>query len=86
MDHNAACLPPRILHNHCFQFLLGITVVPREIQDNGYAKFFCCENGKLRKMIFQSVTQAARKKKIQVLPVGVEPMTLLLFVQIELHH
>ena len=23
-----------------FQFLLGITVVPREIQDNGYAKFW----------------------------------------------
>ena len=35
IDHNAPCLPPRILHNHCFQFLLGITVVPREIQDNG---------------------------------------------------
>ena len=51
------------LHDPCFQFLLGITVVPREIQDNGYAKFFFCENGKLRKMIFQSVTQAARKKK-----------------------
>ena len=33
--------PPRqILHNHCFQFLLGITVVPREIQDNGSANFF----------------------------------------------
>ena len=26
------------IHNHCFQFLLGITVVPREIEDNGYAK------------------------------------------------
>ena len=35
-------LPPPLkkkIHNHCFQFLLGITVVPREIQDNGYAKF-----------------------------------------------
>ena len=31
--------PPQILHNHCFQFLLGITVVPREIQDNGSAIF-----------------------------------------------
>ena len=31
---------PQILRNHCFQFLLGITVVPREIQDNGSAKFF----------------------------------------------
>ena len=31
IDHNAPCLFPRILHNRCFQFLLGITVVPREI-------------------------------------------------------
>ena len=34
-------LPPpqkkKTLHNHCFQFLLVITVVPREIEDNGYA-------------------------------------------------
>ena len=30
---------PQILHNHCFQFLLGITVVPGEIKDNTYAKF-----------------------------------------------
>ena len=40
IDHNALCLPPKILHNHCCQFLLGITVVPREIEDNGYAKFW----------------------------------------------
>ena len=40
IDHNALCLPPKILHKHCFQFLLGITVVPREIEDNGYAKFW----------------------------------------------
>ena len=42
IDHNASCFPPpppQILHNHCFQFLLDITVVPREIQDNVYAKF-----------------------------------------------
>ena len=38
IDHNTPCLPPRILHNYCFQFLLGITAAPREIQDNGYAK------------------------------------------------
>ena len=31
--------PPQILHNLCFSFLLGITVVPREIEDNGYAHF-----------------------------------------------
>ena len=40
IDHNASCLPSKILHNHCLQFLLGITVVPREIEDNGYAKFW----------------------------------------------
>ena len=39
------CLPPpppppkKKLRNHCFQFLLGITVIPREIKDNGYVKF-----------------------------------------------
>ena len=46
--------PPKILHNDCFQSLLGITVVPREIEDNGYAKFWgvikvhygLCENTK----------------------------------------
>ena len=31
-------LAPKILHNHCFQFLLSITVIPREIEHNGYAK------------------------------------------------
>ena len=29
-DHNAHCLPPKILYNSCFQFLLGIIVVPRK--------------------------------------------------------
>ena len=36
---NASCLPPKGLHSHCLQFLLGITVIAREIEDNGYAKF-----------------------------------------------
>ena len=31
---------PQILHNHCFQFLVGITVVQREIEDNGNAILF----------------------------------------------
>ena len=45
--------PTQYLYNRYFQFLLGITVVPREIQDTGYAKFWglsklhygLCENG-----------------------------------------
>ena len=40
IDHNAPCLLPQILHIHCFQFLLDITVVPREIQYDSYAKLW----------------------------------------------
>ena len=47
IDHNGPLLPPTILHNHCFQFLLGITVVPREIEDNGYITFCGVEKGAL---------------------------------------
>ena len=36
---------PQSLYNHCFQFLLGITIVAREIEDNCYAKFFLCVCG-----------------------------------------
>ena len=31
--HNALCLPQKISHKHCFQFLLGLTIVPREIKN-----------------------------------------------------
>ena len=31
--------PKNIVHSHYFQFLLGITVIAREIEDTGYAKF-----------------------------------------------
>ena len=38
--HNTLCLSPQILHKHCFQFFLGLTMVPRENwKDNAYAKF-----------------------------------------------
>ena len=30
----------KILHNLCFSFLLGITAVPRETENNAYAKFW----------------------------------------------
>ena len=45
IDHNThlvyPCPPPpkKKMHKHCFQFLLGITVLLREIEVNGYAKF-----------------------------------------------
>ena len=37
--HNTLCLSPQILHKHCFQFLLGLTMVPRENKNYAYAKF-----------------------------------------------
>ena len=57
------CLSAKILHNHCFQVLLGITVVPREIKDNGSAKFWginkvlysLCENGKQPKSVVRDI-------------------------------
>ena len=33
ISHNAPYLPAQILHNLCFLFLLGITAVPREIEN-----------------------------------------------------
>ena len=39
ISHNAPYLPPKILHNLFFPFLLGITTIPREIENNVYAKF-----------------------------------------------
>jgi len=38
IPHNKPGLPPKILHKLCLPFLLGITVVPREPEDNAYAK------------------------------------------------
>ena len=41
ISRSAAYLSPQILHNlFCFSFLLGITAVPREIENNAYANFW----------------------------------------------
>ena len=49
IDYNAPRFPQKFSHNYCFQFLLGIIVVPREIEANGYAhylfSFFFLEGG-----------------------------------------
>jgi len=36
--HNTLCLSPQILHKHRLQFLLGLTMVPRENKNNAYLK------------------------------------------------
>ena len=40
IPHNAPYLSPKILHKLCFSFLLAITAVPKEIENNAYAKFW----------------------------------------------
>ena len=53
-------------------FILGITVVPREIEDEGYAKFWgvnkvnygLCENGELKKKTVQRRTHTAISRKV----------------------
>ena len=30
---------PQILHKHCFQFLLGVKMAPRQTENNASAKF-----------------------------------------------
>ena len=42
--HNTLCLAPKILHKHCFQFLLGMIIIRREIENNAYAKFWPNKN------------------------------------------
>ena len=37
--HNILRLCPQILHKHCFRFLLGLPMVPREKKNHSYSKF-----------------------------------------------
>ena len=39
MSHNKPCLPPKLLNDFSCLFLLDITVIPREIEDNAYEFF-----------------------------------------------
>ena len=39
--------PAKIVHNRSFQFPLGITIVPREIEGNGHAKLWGGKQGAL---------------------------------------
>ena len=38
--HNTLCLSSKILHKGCYDFLLGLTMAPRENKNNAYAKFW----------------------------------------------
>ena len=58
--------PPQIhnkLHSHCFQFLLGLRIVPRETENNGYAKSFFPGGGEII-MVFSKVANGARFENV----------------------
>ena len=40
ISHNTPCLPPKILHNLCFSFFLGITSIPRIRENNFVVAWF----------------------------------------------
>ena len=75
--HNTLCLPPpKILHKHCFQFLLGRLYVPRETENNADEKFlggkqsvlWVCGSGQseVAKSKFQlNLTRTPNKKLIK---------------------
>ena len=37
--HNALCLTSQIFYKHCFEFLLGVKMAPRETENNACANF-----------------------------------------------
>ena len=60
IDHDAPCLPTKFCITVIFSnfFFLGITVVPREIEDNGYAKFW--GRGKLGSMVYVKMVNSLK--------------------------
>ena len=44
ISHDRPYLTPKILDNLCFSFLLGITAVPRQTENNIYAKLWGANN------------------------------------------
>ena len=65
ISHNGPYLPPKILHNLCFSFLLGITAVPREIENNTYTNLwgankmhYGCASGELTQLSPKKLSRA----------------------------
>ena len=63
----------KIMDNLCFSFLLAIKAVPREIENNAYAKFFLGEGGGgggIRRSLYTNKST----KSVNVVPTpGIEP-------------
>ena len=59
----------KIMHNLCFSFLPAIKAVPREIENNAYAKFFFLGGG-IRRSLY---TNKSTKSENVVPTPGIEP-------------
>ena len=57
--------PPKILHKHCLQFLLGVKMAPRETENNAYSNFWGDNQRALwYVMVFSGVVNRTLKGKI----------------------
>ena len=59
--------PSQILHNLSFLFLLGLTAVPREIENTAYAKFWGAKKVEVAMPVQYSVTNSIQPQIIVVL-------------------
>ena len=71
IDYNAPRFPQKFSHNYCFQFLLGIIVVPREIEANGYGHylfsfFFFFWRGEVNKVHYGLCVKIDWKEMIKI--------------------
>ena len=52
---------PKILHKHCFQFLMGVKMAPRETENNAYAKYWVDKQRALwYTMVFSGVVNTVK--------------------------
>ena len=65
ISHNGPYLPPKILHDLCFSFLLGITAVPRETENDTYSTLlgankmhYGCTSGELTQISPKKLSRA----------------------------
>ena len=59
--------PPPKLHNFCFSFLLGITAVSRETENNFFAKFFFWGGGGANNVHYGRCASGVLQEQIHVI-------------------
>ena len=84
ISHNAPYLPAKILHNLWFSFLLGFTAVPREIENNAYAKFWRANKvhyGKCGSGVLDALSRCSREATVKKCTKKGDARAKLLFCQ-----